>query len=94
MKIDDYGFNMHGTVPDAKDIYEAAIEYITDYEMQSPADETYTVTSDVVETDDRWYMKIKTSKGAYVVDNIEHHEPDGPDNYITFTLYKDFTLLN
>ncbi len=86
-KINDYAFGLGGVVPDGKDVFEVAIEKIMVYEKNLPTPPPTEIEPQIVETDDdNWYMTIKTYYGDYVVDNIVHHDPRGPENYITFTL--------
>jgi len=86
IKINDYGFNMGGVVPNAKDIYEAALHHIMQHEKENPAVDEYAISTYIVDGDENWCMTINTPHGSYLVDNIKEHDAETADNYVTFTL--------
>jgi hypothetical protein len=96
--IGKYTFGMGGTMPDAKDFYEVAMEKIEAYEIEMGYPQ-YEGEPEVffdnhndeneLDLDTLRTMHITTPLFNYIVGDMMEHDEDSADNYCTFTLTKE-----
>ena len=90
--IGKYTFGMGGTMPDAKDFYEVAIQKIEAYEIEMgyPQYEGEPVVDEEIGEDGKMVtMHISTPLFNYIVGDMREHGEDSAENYCTFTLTKN-----